>query len=528
MLRASRARGERPASPSGGWFPGSLESALALSLALTVVLASTAFLERSSRLSRVLAELRDENRRDLGSTRRDYSPGGPPAAELVVLISLDTLRADHLAAYGYGRETAPILTALASEGVLFRTVCAQASQTLVSHKSLLTGKYPSTLMREETGADLVDLVGLEGDRQSYLVDTFSAVRPTLAEIFRSGGFATCALTDGAWMGRATGFDGGFTTFDDSGGGLEALVPRAAAWLAGLEGARGFLFLHAYDVHCPYPTREPYDSAFCRDHAAHLDLSGKCGKGELHALTLSAEDRAALVDHYDGGIASADAWLGVLFEALRAAGLYERALIVVTSDHGESLGERGVYGHGGLYPEQLLVPLIVKPPEAWKLAPREVSEPIELVDLHPTLLALVHLARPDDLDGRSLVPTLFRGVRGKDYLAAQTTFEEAPEFRSSPAKRALLRPGRWQILDDAERGTAEFFALEHDPLALAPIALGPDELSPLLDLLLEHRPGRRAPRSRAATPVFQPELLRELEALGYGGNGAGHRSSAALR
>lgn len=530
MFRAKPRGEEVPASPGGGRFPGSLESAIALTLALTVLLASVALLERSSRLSRVLAELRTENAREMQrrGTRAVRNEARLPTADLVLLVSLDTLRADHLSAYGYPRETAPHLTALAREGVLFRTVLAQASQTLTSHKSLFTGKYPNTLMREQTGADLVDLATLGGDPQRYLVETFSAVRPTLAEHFRAGGFATGALTDGAWMSRETGFSHGFTSFDDSGGGLAALVPRALTWLRALGDTRGFLFLHAYDVHCPYPTREPYDSAFCADHRAHVELADKCGKGALFELELSTADRAALIDHYDGGIASADAWLGELFDGLRAAGLYERALIVVTSDHGESLGERGFYGHGGLYPEQLFVPLLVKPPSSWNLAPREVAEPLELVDLHPTLLAFAGLTLPDDLDGRSLAPTLLRGVRGKDYLVAQTTFEEAPEFRSSPAKRALLRPGRWQILQDAERGTASFFALEHDPLALRPLPLSREEISPLLDLLLERRTGRRARGSAAALPVFTPEIQSELEALGYGGLAAGHRSPADLR
>ena len=533
MFRAKRARGEDLASRQEALLPGSLESALALALSVTVLLASVAFLERSSRLSRVMAELcgeslRAEERAGLRSPRR----AAPQlSADLVILISLDTLRADHLGVYGYARETAPHLRALAGEGVLFRTVGAQSAQTLTSHKSLLTGKYPNTLMREETGADLVDLANLGGDKKRYLVDTFTQVRPTLAELFRAGGFATCALTDGAWMSRETGFQHGFEAFDDSGGGLEAILPRAAAWLATLGRARGFLFVHAYDVHCPYPTREPYDSAFCRDHGAHVELAGKCGKGALFELALGAAERAALVDHYDAGILSADAYLGEFFAALRAAGLYERALIVVTSDHGESLGERGLLGHGGLHLEQLFVPLIVKPPRAWRLEPRVVDEPVELVDLHPTLLAFVGLPAPDDLDGRSLVPTLFRGVRGKDYLVAQTTFEEAPEFRSSPAKRSLLRPGRWQILQDAERGTASFYTLEHDPEGLLAHPVAAEEFALLLDLLLERHSPRPARRGREARADFSPEIELELEALGYAGTqreAAGDRSPAALR
>jgi arylsulfatase A-like enzyme len=534
MFRAKRARGEDVPEPrQDELFPGSLESVIALGLSVTVLLASVAFLERSSRLSRVLAELHEENARQRARTLGKGPRATIPRleAELVVLISLDTLRADHLDAYGYARQTAPHLAALAAEGVLFRTVCAQSAQTLTSHKSLFTGKYPNTLMREETGADLVDLASLGSDKREYLVDTFTRVRPTLAEHFRAAGYATCALTDGAWMSRETGFQHGFEPFDASGGGLAAILPRAEAWLAALGTARGFLFVHAYDVHCPYPTREPFDSTFCRDHSAHLDLADKCGKGALFDLELSPADRAAVIDHYDASILSADAYLGEFFATLRSQGLYERALIVVTSDHGESLGERGFYGHGGLHPEQLFVPLLVKPPRHWKLEPHAIDEPVELVDLYPTLLAFAGLIPPGDLDGRSLVPTLFRGVRGKDYLVAQTTFEEAPEFRSSPAKRSLLRPGRWQILQDAERGTADFYTLERDPAGLRPHPVAAEEFSPLLDLLLERHAPRPARAAREDAPGFSAEIELELEALGYGGTRAdvsGHRSSASLR
>ncbi|MEQ1894969.1 MAG: sulfatase, partial [Planctomycetota bacterium] len=498
MFRAKRARGEDvPASRPEGLFPGSLESAIALTLSVTVVLATVAFLERSSRLSRVMAELHDENLSQRARPSRDNPRAVQPRleADLIILVSLDTLRADHLGAYGYARETAPNLAALAAQGVLFRTVCAQSAQTLTSHKSLLTGKYPNTLMREETGDDLVDLATLGGDKRDYLVETFTQVHPTLGQLFRASGFATGALTDGAWMSRETGMQHGFEPFDDSGGGLAAILPRAQAWLATIGPARAFLLVHAYDVHCPYPTREPHDSAFCHDHDAHVDLAGKCGKGGLFELELTPADRAAVVDHYDASILSADAYLGEFFAALRTLGLYERALIVVTSDHGESLGERGLYGHGGLQLEQLFVPLIIKPPRHWNLEARVIDEPVELVDLHPTLLAFAGIAPPEDLDGRSLVPTLFRGVRGKDYLVAQTTFEEAPEFRSSPAKRSLLRPGRWQILQDAERGTADFYALEHDPAGLHALPVAAEEFSSLLDHLLERHTPRPARAGR---------------------------------
>jgi arylsulfatase A-like enzyme len=163
-----------------------------------------------------------------------------------------------------------------------------------------------------------------------------------------------------------------------------------------------------------------------------------------------------------------------------------------------------------------VPLILKPPQGWSLPTTQVVEPVELVDLLPTLCALCSIPVGGDLDGRSLLPTLYRGVRGRDYLVAQTSFEEAPAFRSSPAKRTLLRPGRWQVIHDVDRSEAEFFALDQDPLGLSAHSIRPDEFSPLLDVLLERAPdGPRAVLRPAATVDFSPELLHELDHLGYG-------------
>lgn len=531
MFRATRPRGEDvpPPPQPGDMHATSLESLLALSLCAVVLLASVAFLRRSSELSRALAELQDESLRPWPTHMKPVPSGtSQPRPELVILISLDTLRADHLDLYGYARETAPNLRALGEQGAFFRTVAAQSAQTLISHKSILTGKYPATLMLEQTGADLLELSALHAARE-YLVDTFQRVEGTLAAGFRERGFRTAGFTDGAWMSRAAGFAHGFETFDDAGGGLEASLPRALAWLEVSTREPAFLFLHADDVHCPYASPEPFDGAFCPDHSAHVPLAERCGQGALHGEALAPAELAALVDHYDGGVLAADHQLGRFFDALRARGLYERALIVVTSDHGESLGERGLVGHGGLYPEQLFVPLILKLPASWNQAPIQVSEPAEMIDLLPTLFALCGVPAQSDLDGRSLLPVLFRGVRGRDFLVAQTVFEDGPGLRSSPAKRTVLRAGRWQVINDVERSEASFFALERDPRALVAYPIGAAEFAPLLDLLLERgRAAARVALRRAAPVAFSAELERELDQLGYGTARAGLGADHDLR
>src|SRR6185295_16125302 len=139
------------------------------------------------------------------------------------------------------------------------------------------------------------------------------------------------------------------------------------WLENNGASPAFVFVQAGDLACPYSARAPFENAFCPDHALHAPLAERCDtrtRGELEST-----DLAALSDHYDAAVLSADDELGRFLDGLRAHGLYERALIVVTAGYGESLGERGVVGHGGLFLEQLLVPLVFKFPQAWNLTPR---------------------------------------------------------------------------------------------------------------------------------------------------------------
>ena len=505
-------RGPQPAGSPPGNRP--LETGVALGLCTLILLSSIAFLETDSRLVQTIQE--QGARRGTLPVPAEPTPPLGAAPTLVVLISVDTLRADRLDAYGYGRETAPNLAELAAEGVRFATVGAQSAQTLTSHKSLLTGKYPASLMLEAGARTVPD----DRSPRAFLVDTFAAAQGTLAEHLREAGYTTAAFTDGGWLCRETGFDHGFDRFDESGGGLAAVLPRALDWLDQARPEQAFLFVHGYDVHCPYPCREPYNSRFCTDHDAHVPLERMCGKGELAETPLTERDLQAISDHYDGGVRSADAYLGRLFDELRERGLFEDALIVVTSDHGESLGERGIIGHGGLYPEQLMVPLILKTPRRWRVPPTVVEEPVELVDLWPTLVQMCGAELDETIDGASLVPLLLRRGAGKRYLVAQTTFEEAPAFVSNPSKRSLMDPENWQLIHDGRGAVAEYMPLGPgvDPAEPARRIRSqdyPELMGTLLDTPAKGaRPSGDPPRAAGTSPAFEERIRR----LGYGTDG----------
>lgn len=327
----------------------------------------------------------------------------PPPPPPVVLVVIDTLRADHLECYGYGRVTAPALCALANDGVLFERAYATRTETVPAISSILTGLYPP----------------LHGVRANYLVLPEGVV--TVAEHLKPLGYATGGFVSSFVMIRDfSGFAQGFDLYDDrvrSPEGLRENYERAApetvdhalAWLAGA-GARPFLFLHLIEPHGPYNPPPRY--------LEKLALPAEGERVPLERIPSSqrlpgVEFVSQFVGRYDGEIAAADAELGRLFARLRASGLYDRSLIVVTADHGESLGEGDVwFSHGErLDDPQARVPLVVKLPAgaARVRAGTRVAEPVSAVDVAPTILAAVGAPPPTDpFSGTDLVPV----ARGK--------------------------------------------------------------------------------------------------------------------
>lgn len=477
MHRATPPRGERP-RPAPRPSPNRFEGWLAVALCTVVLLASTAILERSRSFSRVLLELE----RDQRAAPRAMAPAGAAEpAELVILVALDGLRVDRLRGPG-AREAAPRLVRLCDEALAFEQALAPAAHALVAHKALLSGRSPGLLMLEETGADLLELAALR-EPALYLRETFARVQPLLAETFRAGGFRTAAFTDGVELTASAGFARGFEQFDESGGGLARTLGRALAWLERVRGRRAFLFVQS------------------------SELAG-CVPGETAGRHGGAEPEAA----YAARLARLDAELGAFLDGLRARGLYEPALLALTAAHGFALGEGDTVGHGGLSLAELHVPLVLKFPQELEQAPGRCTQPVELVDLVPTLLEACGLALPAGLDGRALVPLARRG--GRACLVAETVLRGARSGEASASASTFVRPGRWQVTHDPALARASYADLRADPDGLATHAL-PAEVAPaLLDALLER--ARPALRPRLRVEGEPPaELVQALAELGYG-------------
>ena len=315
-----------------------------------------------------------------GSPRAARSQGTPEKRPNVVLICMDTVRADHLGSYGYRRNpTTPALDALTGEALLFRDTSATAGWTKPSIPSIFTGTYPLQHGVYEGSAR-----GLAGRTSDVLGDEAL----TLAEVFHGAGYRTAAFVRNAQLRAGMGFEQGFETYAEGSGDAREIRWSGVDWIdAGGDDRPFFLYLHFLDAHWPYPVPPEYANLFTDFDVelfrgkGHSALRDAINDGER---TLSPEEAQALRDLYDGSIRYIDDQLARLFAALRLRGQWEETIVCVVSDHGEEFGEHGKIGHGhGLYENLLQVPWILRIPG---LGADVIETPVSLVDVFPTLLA----------------------------------------------------------------------------------------------------------------------------------------------
>jgi len=426
--------------------------------------------------------------------------GSEPADALrgVVLVSVDTLRPDHLGAYGHPRPTSPALDQWASEGTLFEHAMSVSPWTLPAHASLLTGLYPRRH-------------GVLTSRQRL-----AATTPTLAQRFRSMGFRTAGIVNSVYLGSRFGLGRGFEEFQNlptPGRAPSQVVASGLAWLRTLpeDGAPFFLFLHLYDVHSDYHSLPEFERAFVGSYLGGVDGStGQLQEVMRGERQLTPEDRGHLTDLYDAGIRQADAELGRLGEALEARGWLDRTIVAVTSDHGEEFLEHGGVLHArSHYDELLRIPLVLRGPGV--PAGVRVERPVSIVDVMPTLLALAGAA-PGDVEGLDL--SVLWGASADGASLDRDLFAQGDHGGERPDRLRSVRSPRHKLIEDVASGRRELYDLESDPAEAHEISAVEPEVAAELAARLEAFHGGAVPAAADAALPLDPESAEQLRALGY--------------
>ena len=420
---------------------------------------------------------------------------GPSSQPDVILITLDTTRADHLSSYGYPRDTSPHLDALAAIGDRHTRALSTSSWTLPAHASLFTGQFPrSHGARYDPAGPLLLTDAIEGPESwsHYRARGLGGDVATLAEQLAQAGWSTGGVVAGPWMVRLFGLDRGFDHWDDSGidtvrGRLAVSVTDAAlSWIDTQADRSVLLFLNYYDPHTPYGAPEPFGD---------------------HFVEAGMQPQALRLARYDGEIRYMDHQIGRLFDGLRRRDRFDDAWIIVTADHGELLGEHGQFGHGRFLSQpELHVPLIVKRPG--RNTAQVHDDWIQLTDIPALLLDELGLDLPASIQGAAAA-----GARPRPFAEVYPlpSISQLGDFRmriDSPYKVAWNSLGRHLLFD-----------LEQDPQEQRNLAVADETrtraMLQQLDLWFRALPLPTSDDVDAA-PV-DAETLERLRGLGYVGN-----------
>jgi len=435
------------------------------------------------------------------------APGGeePVRADLridnLVLVTIDTLRADHVGANGYARGTTPNLDRLGHRSAVFTQAIAQSSWTRASVASYMTGLYPTTI-----GLTCHNFRVPKAD-----CDLLPQSATTLAEVLRDGGFRTAGIVANINVDAVFGFDQGYQEFtsvaenlaeDDPDWRLHTgwfdattreVTDRALEWLdaRGTEGGRFLLNLHYLDPHDPYEPPEPERSAFDpRDY----DVDPRVRE---------------LVARYDGEILHVDQQFDRVLDRLETLGLTDRTAVVILSDHGEEFHDHGDVRHGfTMFDEQLRVPLILSVPGLTDGGHR-IDRQVRLLDVMPTLLDVLALEAPAALQGASLLP-LLSGVDSEPEPAlSEWGYRPLISFRAPP----------WKLIYDIETESATLYNLETDPRELNDVARDEPRVvarltDQMTDVLADALDAGRALAADSGEVQLSRAQIERLEALGY--------------
>lgn len=393
----------------------------------------------------------------------------------VVLITLDTTRADHLGCYGSRSVKTPNLDALAARGVRFAHATAQVPLTLPSHACIMTGSYP----------EVNGMRGMGGF-------TLAKSHPTIASVAHAAGYQTAAFVASRVLSRTFGLSNGFDTYDDQlntetrEGQLPNIYPklpasvetdRAIGWLKQHSQKKFFLWVHYYDAHAPYDPPEPYKHLY----ASHP---------------------------YSGEIAYMDSQVGRLLDDIGEQGIGSRTLIVVIADHGEGLGEHGEMTHGiFLYDSTMHVPLIIAGPGI--PAGKVIEEEVRSIDIMPTILAFLNLSPGKEAEGVSLWPLIQKGQRVQSDFAYMETLY--PRIYMGWSELRGIRTDQWKYILAPHQ---ELYDVEKDPGERKNVISRFPDVASNLNKGIWYATRLKSPEQNITASPISEQTRKELESLGY--------------
>lgn len=431
----------------------------------------------------------------------------------MVLITIDTLRADHLGCYGYPRNTSPTIDALAQNATVFTQCVSQSTGTLPSHSSIFCSLNPPS-----HGA-------------VHNLSALSPEVPSLVRLFRDNGYRTGAVVSSAVVHSGSGLNQGFQDYNDSLDSTElnrnnaerradSTTGAAIEWIWKRNGERFFLWIHYIDPHGAYYPPEQYRQLFVDDK--YYSEEGELPIGETHfqpnviplyqALPASREP-ANYISQYDAEIRFVDEHINRLLQFMKKTDLMANTIIVVTSDHGEILTGRDFYFSHSIrtYDELALIPLIVYFPNA--PAHRRIDEQVRAIDILPTIMDRLKIKNPHPIHGRSLMPLVRGDAEFEPKPAIVFSEYGSPKLDEKVGAQRTIRTETWKFTQNAPDGSEELYNLVDDPAEKTNLADRETEVLNSMKEMLEKWEKSITTR-KVAKPELSRKMIEQLESLGY--------------
>ncbi len=422
------------------------------------------------------------------------SPHGPS----IILISLDTLRADKLNTYGFTKyKTSPLLDEFAKEAVSFTNCFVQEPWTLTSHMSLFTGLYPKTHgVNQNTG--------------------LSKQHITLAEILKKNGYMTRAFVDGGYLNKKWGFDRGFDTYDDyRGKHFREIIPKVINYINGYDSSDPFfLFIHTYDIHSNgnapiYKSPKKFRGIFSNDLKSKMKevMNPKKFNKIWKNRNISETDRKYIHATYSEGIRYTDHKIGQLFEVFKKNNFYDNSIIIITSDHGEGLFDHKLWSHGELYDHTIRVPLFVRLPAKVYAGAKRTSL-VELIDIAPTILALIGIEKPKEMEGQSFLNVINKDEGFKQHIFSQRVKNNSDKY--------AIRSQQYKYIQNRRTDKEFLFDLTEDPEEKVNIVAKDVTTRKRMKEYLDEWINKGSSRKKKNAPKIKQDLKlkKQLRALGY--------------